>query len=83
MFYYRMNFVSLDDDVVDVGDSLNHCCCNVSDDLYVVGDDDSFYLYLYIKKMYQKQQQNKTKKKIQCFSDFSFCGFFSVYLVLA
>lgn len=44
MFYYSMSFVSLDVDVVDAADNLNHCCCNVFDDLVNGGGDDSFYL---------------------------------------
>jgi hypothetical protein len=39
-----MSFVSLDVDVVDAADNLNHCCCNVFDDLVNGGGDDSFYL---------------------------------------
>jgi hypothetical protein len=55
MLYYSMSFVSLD---VDVADNLNHCCCNVFDDL-VNGDDYSFYLELRYQKMLQKDIKKK------------------------
>jgi hypothetical protein len=63
MFYYSMSFVSLDVDVVDAADNLNHCCCNVFDDLVNGGGDDSFYLKV-------DRAVGNTLIKIQTFNSF-------------
>lgn len=74
MFYYRMSFVSLDEDAADGGgDNLSRCCCYVSDDL---NGDDSLFLHQEKSLVFgfhfvfeaQKKTQNKKIDTWDCWS---------------